>query len=110
MRNRIVLAGLEAAKKSSPAAFFTPETAQWLRRKILKTTWRGAAKWIGLLKPLPSLEIKRNLFSRIEAVRRPGTIVSSNTSGLPIKIIAEGRSEDFQQHRPGRIFLIRRAT
>ena len=52
-----------------------------------------------------NLEIKRKLFERVEAVRKPGTIVTSNTSGLPIHLIAEGRSEDFQQHWAGTHFF-----
>ena len=52
-----------------------------------------------------NLEIKRKLFERVEAVRKPGTIVTSNTSGLPIRLIAEGRSEDFQQHWAGTHFF-----
>jgi len=52
-----------------------------------------------------NLEIKRKLLERVDAVRKPGTIVTSNTSGLPIRLIAEGRSEDFQQHWAGTHFF-----
>ena len=66
--------------------------------------WCGEVDWI-IEAVAEDLEIKRNLFSRVEAVRKPGTIVTSNTSGLPIKLIAEGRSEDFQQHWAGTHFF-----
>jgi len=106
VRNRIVLAGLEAAKKSRPAAFFTPETARLVTPGNLEDNlgWCGQADWI-IEAVAENLEIKRKLFERVEGVRKPGTIVTSNTSGLPIHLIAEGRSEDFQQHWAGTHFF-----
>lgn len=106
VRNRIVLSGLEAAKKSRPAAFFTPETARLVTPGNLEDNlaWCGQADWI-IEAVAENLEIKRNLFERVEGVRKPGTIVTSNTSGLPIHLIAEGRSEDFQQHWAGTHFF-----
>ncbi|HXN16789.1 MAG TPA: 3-hydroxyacyl-CoA dehydrogenase NAD-binding domain-containing protein [Candidatus Binatus sp.] len=106
VRNRIVNAGLEAAKKSRPAAFFTPETARLVTPGNLEDNlpWCGEVDWI-IEAVAEDLEIKRNLFSRVETVRKTGTIVSSNTSGLPIKLFAGGRSEDFQQHWAGTHFF-----
>jgi 3-hydroxyacyl-CoA dehydrogenase len=106
VRNRIVLAGLEAAKKSRPAAFFTPETARLVTPGNLEDNlaWCGQVDWI-IEAVAENLEIKRKLFERVEGVRKPGTIVTSNTSGLPIHLIAEGRSEDFQQHWAGTHFF-----
>ncbi len=106
VRNRIVLAGLEAAKKSRPAAFFTPETARLITPGNFddNMAWCGQVDWI-IEAVAENLEIKRRLFERVEAVRKPGTIVTSNTSGLPIHLIAEGRSEDFQQHWAGTHFF-----
>jgi 3-hydroxyacyl-CoA dehydrogenase len=106
VRNRIVLAGLEAAKKARPAAFFTPDTARLITPGNLEDNlgWCGQVDWI-VEAVAENLEIKRTLFSRVEAVRKPGTIVTSNTSGLPIHLIAEGRSEDFQQHWAGTHFF-----
>ncbi len=106
VRSRIVLAGLEAARKSRPAAFFTPETARLVMPGNLEDNlaWCGQADWI-IEAVAENLEIKRKLFERVESVRKPGTIVTSNTSGLPIHLIAEGRSEDFQQHWAGTHFF-----
>ncbi len=106
VRNRIVLAGLDAAKKSRPAALFTPETARLITPGNLEDNiaWCGQVDWI-IEAVAESLEIKRSLFDRVEAVRKPGTIVTSNTSGLPIHVISEGRSEDFQQHWAGTHFF-----
>ncbi|HJZ52378.1 MAG TPA: 3-hydroxyacyl-CoA dehydrogenase NAD-binding domain-containing protein [Candidatus Acidoferrales bacterium] len=106
VRNRIVLAGLEAAKKARPAAFFTPETARLVTPGNLEDNiaWCGQVDWI-VEAVAENLEIKRNLFARVEAVRKLGTIVTSNTSGLPIHLIAQGRSEDFQLHWAGTHFF-----
>jgi 3-hydroxyacyl-CoA dehydrogenase len=106
VRNRIVLAGFEAAKKSRPAAFFTPDTARLVTPGNLEDNiaWCGQVDWI-IEAVAENLEIKRSLFTGVEAVRKPGTIVTSNTSGLPIHLIAEGRSEDFQQHWAGTHFF-----
>ena len=56
-----------------------------------------------------NLEIKRSLLKKVEAIRKPGTIVTTNTSGLPVAKIAEGFSEDFRRSWFGTHFLIRRA-
>ena len=106
VRNRIVLGGLEAAKKSRPAAFFTPESARLITPGNLddNLAWCGEADWI-IEAVAENLDIKHKLFERVESVRKPGTIVTSNTSGIPIRLIAEGRSEDFQQHWAGTHFF-----
>ena len=51
------------------------------------------------------LDIKRALLARVDALRRPGTFVSTNTSGLPVRLIAEGFSEDFRRHWVGTHFF-----
>ncbi|HKV03849.1 MAG TPA: 3-hydroxyacyl-CoA dehydrogenase NAD-binding domain-containing protein [Candidatus Acidoferrales bacterium] len=106
VRNRIVLAGLEAAKKSRPAAFFTPETARLVTPGNFEDNlaWCGEADWI-IEAVAENLDIKRKLLERVDAVRKPGTIVTSNTSGLPLRRIVEGRSDDFQQHWAGTHFF-----
>ena len=106
VRNRIAQAGLEAAKQSRPAALFTPECARLITTGNFDDhlSWCGDVDWI-IEAVAENLEIKRGLFARIESVRKPGTIVTSNTSGLPIRLIAEGRSEDFQQHWAGTHFF-----
>jgi 3-hydroxyacyl-CoA dehydrogenase len=106
VRNRIVLSGLNAAKKSRPAALFTPETARLITPGNLddNLAWCGEVDWI-IEAVAENLEIKRQLFERLESVRKPGTIVTTNTSGLPIRLIAEGRSADFQEHWAGTHFF-----
>src|ERR1700734_3382705 len=106
VRNRIVLAGLDAAKKARPAAFFTPEAARLVTPGNFEDNlaWCGEVDWI-IEAVAENLEIKRKLFERVDAVRKPGTVVTTNTSGLPIRLIAEGRSEEFQQHWAGTHFF-----
>jgi 3-hydroxyacyl-CoA dehydrogenase len=106
VRNRIVLSGLDAARKSRPAAFVTPETARLITPGNLEDNlaWCGEVDWI-IEAVAENLDIKRQLFERVETVRQPGTIVTTNTSGLPIHLIAEGRSADFQEHWAGTHFF-----
>ncbi|HLW83478.1 MAG TPA: 3-hydroxyacyl-CoA dehydrogenase/enoyl-CoA hydratase family protein [Candidatus Acidoferrales bacterium] len=105
-RNRLALAGVEAAKKSRPAAFFTPDFARLIRPGNFDDhlDWCKDADWI-IEAVVEDLEIKRNLLARVEQHRRPGTIITTNTSGLPIHLVAEGRSEDFQAHWAGTHFF-----
>ena len=105
-RNKIVRAGLEAAKKSKPAAFFTAALAE----KVVIGNFEddlarcAEADWI-IEVVAENLEIKRNLLSRVAQYRKPGAIVTTNTSGLPVHLIAEGMSEEFQQHWAGTHFF-----
>ena len=106
VRNRIVRAGLEAAKKARPAAFFTAETPQLITIGNFEDNlgWCGEVDWI-IEAVAENLEIKRALFERVEQHRKPGTIVSTNTSGLPIHLVSEGRSPDFETHFAGTHFF-----
>ena len=106
VRNRFALAGIEAAKKSRPAAFFVPDFARLITPGNFEDNlaWCAEADWI-IEAVTEDLEIKRSLLARVEQHRRPGTIVSSNTSGLPIHLVAEGRSDDFQAHWAGTHFF-----
>ena len=106
VRNRVVGAALERLKRSKPAAFFTPEAAELVTVGNLEDNfeWVSKADWI-VEAIVEQLQPKRELFARIERVRRPGSIVSSNTSGLPINSIAEGLSDDFRAHLLGTHFF-----
>lgn len=106
VRNRIVRAGLEAAKKSDPKAFFLPDYAERIRIGNFEDNleWLREADWI-IEAVAERLDVKRALLERVEAVRRPGALVSSNTSGLSLHKVAEGRSEDFRRHWLGTHFF-----
>src|SRR5215831_11647169 len=105
-RRKIVSAGLEAAIKSKPAAFFE----KGLERLVTVGTFDDDLKlladadWI-IEAVAENLEIKRGLLKKVEAVRNPGSIVTTNTSGLPVASIAEGFSEDFRRHWFGTHFF-----
>ncbi|HEX8336551.1 MAG TPA: 3-hydroxyacyl-CoA dehydrogenase NAD-binding domain-containing protein, partial [Pyrinomonadaceae bacterium] len=106
VRNRVVAAALERLKKSKPAAFFTPEAAELVTVGNLEDDFErvGEADWI-VEAIVEQLGPKRELFARVERARRPGSIVTSNTSGLPIASIAEGLSEEFRAHFLGTHFF-----
>jgi len=106
VRNRIVRAGLEAAKKARPAAFFTPDRARLITAGNFEDNlaWCAEADWI-IEAVAENLEIKRKLLARVEQHRKPGTLVTTNTSGLPICRIAEDASDDFQRHWAGTHFF-----
>ncbi len=106
VRNRIVVAALERLKKSKPAAFFTPEAAALVTVGNLTDNfeWVGEADWI-VEAIVEQLAPKRELVARIERVRKPGSIVSSNTSGLPIAAIAAESTADFKSHFLGTHFF-----
>ena len=97
-RNRIATAGLEAAVKSKPAAFFKPSLARLVTVGNLEDDLQKLAEvdWI-IEAVVEDIEIKRALLRKIEAIRKPGTIVTTNTSGLPVAKIVEGFSEDFRR-------------
>ncbi|MGB8888290.1 MAG: 3-hydroxyacyl-CoA dehydrogenase NAD-binding domain-containing protein [Candidatus Korobacteraceae bacterium] len=97
-RNRIAAAGLEAAVKSKPAAFFKPSLARLVTIGNFEDDLHKLAEvdWI-IEAVVEDLEIKRTLLRKIEAIRKPGTIITTNTSGLPVAKIVEGFSEDFRR-------------
>jgi len=105
-RNKIAVAGLEAAKKSKPAAFFEPALARLVTVGNLEDDLKHLSEvdWI-IEAVVENLEIKRALLKKVEAVRKPGTIVSTNTSGLPVAKIAEGFSDDFRKSWLGTHFF-----
>jgi 3-hydroxyacyl-CoA dehydrogenase len=106
LRNKIVRAGLDAAKKSRPAAFFTVALAERVATGNFEDDLGRCAEADWIVEVVAeNLEIKRKLLSRVAQVRRPGAVVTTNTSGLPVHLIAEGMSEEFQQHWAGTHFF-----
>ena len=105
-RNRIVRAGLDAAKKAKPAAFFTASLAERIAIGNFDDDLARCAEADWIIEVVAeNLEIKRNLLARVAQFRKPGAIVTTNTSGLPVHLIAEGMSEEFQQHWAGTHFF-----
>src|SRR6185369_11499152 len=106
VRNRVVSASLDRLKKSKPPSFFTPETADLVTIGNLndKFEWVTEGDWI-VEAIVENLQAKRELVARIEQVRKPSSIVSSNTSGLPIGAIAAEASAEFRRHFLGTHFF-----
>src|SRR3984957_2507320 len=106
VRNHIVRAGLAAAVKSKPAAFFK----RGVENRIVTGNFEddlklcAEADWI-IEVVAENLEIKRALLARVAAVRKPGTFVTTNTSGPPVHSIAEGLPAEWQQHWAGTHFF-----
>ncbi len=98
--------GLKRARALKPDPFFTVDTINLISTGGFDTDLAklADADWI-MEAVVENLDIKRALLERVEAVRRPGTIVSSNTSGIPIAKLAEGRSDDFRKHWLGTHFF-----
>jgi len=106
VRNRIVREGLDRALKSRPASFFTPDHAALVKVGNLEDDFDSIrdADWV-IEVIVENLKIKRQLMERIEAVRKPTTIVSTNTSGIPVATIVDGMSESLRQHFLGTHFF-----
>src|SRR5271166_5133676 len=97
-RNRFATAGKEAAVKSKPAAFFKPSLECLVTIGNFEDDLKKLAEvdWI-IEAVIEDLDLKRELLRKVDAVRKPGTIITTNTSGLPVAKIAEGFSEDFRR-------------
>src|SRR6185295_523303 len=105
-RNKIARAGLEAAKKSKPAAFFTADRAALVSTGNFEDDLPKLKDCDLIIEAVvESLDIKRSLYEKVEQHRRSGSIIASNTSGIPLKLLAEGRSEDFKAHFLGMHFF-----
>lgn len=106
VRNRLAREGLERAVKARPAAFLTADHAALVRIGNLEDDFDSVAQadWI-IEAVVERLDIKQQLMARIDAVRKPTAIVSTNTSGIPVSQIAQGRSESFRQHFLGTHFF-----
>jgi 3-hydroxyacyl-CoA dehydrogenase len=102
VRNRFSDKGLDGAKKGKPAAFVSPEAAALVSVGNFDDDLAKLKDCDFILEAVvENLEIKRSLFERVDQHRKAGSIVASNTSGIPIHLLAEGRSDDFKQHLVG---------
>lgn len=106
VRNRVVNDHLANALKSKPSPIYDQKFAS---RITTGNTEDDLAKikdvdWI-IEVVVERLDIKQKVFEQIEQYRKPGTLITSNTSGIPIKFMSEGRSEDFQKHFCGTHFF-----
>jgi len=92
-RNKIAAAGLDAARKSTPAAFMEASLAGYVSIGNFEDDLKKVADADWIIEAIvENLDIKRTLLRKVEAIRKPGTIITTNTSGLPVGKIAEGFS------------------
>ncbi len=105
-RNKIVKAGLDAVLASQPALLMHPSDARRISIGNLEDDFDQLADcdWIVEV-VVENIKIKRQLFKRLETVRKPATVVSSNTSGIPLKAMSEGLSQGFCEHFLGTHFF-----
>lgn len=106
VRNRIAAENFVKLQKSSPALLYSPTFAERITvgnfdddlEKIKNTDWIIEVV-------VERLDIKKSVYEKIEQFRKPGTLVSSNTSGIPIHFLIEGRSDDFKKYFAGTHFF-----
>ncbi|MCB0399381.1 MAG: 3-hydroxyacyl-CoA dehydrogenase/enoyl-CoA hydratase family protein [Winogradskyella sp.] len=106
VRNRLVNDALDASIKSKPAPLYHPSFRDRITTGNLEDDIAKVADvdWI-MEVVVERLDIKKQVFEKLEKYRTPGTLITSNTSGIPIKFMSEGRSEDFQKHFCGTHFF-----
>ena len=105
-RNKLVNDALQASIKSNPSPIYSSAYTKNIRTGNFTDDMPKIANadWI-IEVVVERLDIKKTIYDQVEQYRKPGTLVSSNTSGIPIHLMAEGRSEDFQKHFCGTHFF-----
>ena len=105
-RNRIVNQSLQTAVKSNPSPLYRKSYANRITTGNFTDHMKDIAScdWI-IEVVVENLEIKKKVYDEVEKYRKPGTLITSNTSGIPIHMMAEGRSDDFKEHFCGTHFF-----
>ena len=106
VRNRLVNESLQTALKSKPSPIYHQDFAKRIKTGNLEDNISkiSEADWI-IEVVVERLDIKKQVFENLEKHRKPGTLITSNTSGIPIKFMNEGRSDDFKKHFCGTHFF-----
>lgn len=106
VKNRIVNDALQAAIKSNPSPIYHQDVVRLIETGNLTDDLPKIAScdWI-IEVVVERLDIKQQLFEKVEKFRKPGTLITSNTSGIPIHLMAQGRSDDFKKHFCGTHFF-----
>ncbi len=105
-KNKIVNDALTAAIKSNPSPVFTKDVVKKITTGNFVDDMKGIANcdWI-IEVVIERLDIKHQVYEQVEQFRKPGTLITSNTSGIPIHLLSQGRSEDFKKHFCGTHFF-----
>jgi 3-hydroxyacyl-CoA dehydrogenase len=106
VRNRIASDALQAAFKSNPNPLYHKSFASRIKTGNLEDDLKSIADcdWV-IEVVVENLDIKKKVYTEVEKYRKPGTLITSNTSGIPMHLMSEGRSEDFQKHFCGTHFF-----
>ncbi|MGX1901571.1 3-hydroxyacyl-CoA dehydrogenase NAD-binding domain-containing protein [Thermolongibacillus altinsuensis] len=106
VRNRIVNQAMQRLLKQKPAPLMSKENLALIETGNFEDDFHRLSEcdWI-IEVVVENLEVKKNVFAKVDEVRKQGSIVSSNTSGISIEAMAEGRSEDFRKHFLGTHFF-----
>lgn len=106
VKNRIVNEALTAAIKSNPSPVYTKDVVKKIKTGNFTDNMKDIAGYDWIIEVVVErLDIKQQVFTEVEKYRKPGTLITSNTSGIPIHLMAEGRSEDFKKHFCGTHFF-----
>ena len=106
VKNRIVNDALAAAIKSNPSPVYTKEAIKRITTGNFTDNMKDIAGYDWIIEVVVErLDIKQQIFTEVEKYRKPGTLISSNTSGIPIHLMAQGRSDDFKRHFCGTHFF-----
>jgi 3-hydroxyacyl-CoA dehydrogenase len=105
-RNKLVNDALAAAIKSNPSPVYTKDVVKKITTGNFTDNMKDIANcdWV-IEVVVERLDIKQQIFEQVEKYRKPGTLITSNTSGIPINMMAEGRSDDFKKHFCGTHFF-----
>lgn len=105
-RNKIVNDSLQAAIKSNPSPVYHKDVVKKVTTGNFDDNLKELAGYDWIIEVVVErLDIKKSLFEKVEAVRKPGTLITSNTSGIPIHLLSEGRTADFKKHFCGTHFF-----
>jgi|SRR6476661_1970040 len=106
VKNRLVNAALQAAIVSNPSPLYRKADASRIKTGNFDDNLKDIAGCDWTIEVVVErLDIKQSLYERVEKFRKPGTLITSNTSGIPIHLLAEGRSDDFRKHFCGTHFF-----
>ena len=105
-KNKIVNDALAAAIKSNPSPVYTKDVVKKITTGNFTDNMKDIATYDWVIEVVVErLDIKQSIFTEVEKYRKPGTLITSNTSGIPIHLMAEGRSDDFKKHFCGTHFF-----
>jgi len=105
-RNQVVNDALSAALKSNPSPVFNKDAAKKIKTGNFTDNMKDIASYDWIIEVVVErLDIKQSVFTEVEKYRTPGTLITSNTSGIPIHLMTAGRSDDFKKHFCGTHFF-----